>query len=261
LALKDTFKPLLKAIEIAFKKLHLNGSYKPEDLDTVPEFKNIVFETNGVLSRVFKDNNLSKGMLERLKNDVFLFSALKSHAQLFEASRLLLTEDKKIKSFETFSNDVKSIKSNYNENYLEAEYEFAVGSTQMAERWDGFTNSKRYNLQYRTAGDSHVRETHAVLNGITLPQSDPFWNSYYAPNGWRCRCTVVEVLASTNEASDSEKSVALGEKATSQIDKDGNNKLEIFRFNPAKEKVIFPPKHPYHKVQGAATIKKQVNGK
>jgi len=241
--------------------LHTKGSYKPKDLDTVPEYKAIISETNNILSSVFKDNDLSEGMLESLENDVFLFSSLKTHAQLFEASRLLLTEDKQIKSYAVFENDVKSIKSNYNENYLEAEYQFAVGTVQMAERWEGFSDSKRYNLTYRTAGDSQVRPEHVVLNGITLPKSDVFWVYYYAPNGWRCRCTVVETLASDGEVSDSATSIALGEKATTKLDKDGNNKLAIFRFNPAKEKVVFPPKHPYHKVQGAAQVKKQVNAK
>jgi hypothetical protein len=57
---------------------------------------------------------------------VFLFSGLKTHAQLAEASKLLLTEDGKIKSFSAFAKDTKSIKANYNQNDLEAEYQFAV---------------------------------------------------------------------------------------------------------------------------------------
>ena len=89
--MKDNFKPLLTAVEIAFKKLHTKGSYKPKDLDTVPEYKAIISETNNILSSVFKDNDLSEGLLESLENDVFLFSSLKTHAQLFYASLLFLT--------------------------------------------------------------------------------------------------------------------------------------------------------------------------
>lgn len=189
---------------------------------------------------------------------MFLFSSLKTHAQLFEASRLLLTDDKTIKSFTQFSKDIASIKKDYNENYLEAEYDFAVGTVQMAQRWESFKDGDKYYLQYRTAGDDKVRDSHAVLHGITLPKSDAFWNYYFAPNGWRCRCVVVQVLAYLNEKSNSKKAIKLGEKATTQIGKKGKNKLEIFRFNPAKQKVIFPPKHPYHKVTGAKKVKSNI---
>lgn len=194
-------------------------------------------------------------MMESLQSDVFLFSGLKTHAQLFEASRQLLTEDKKIKSFDLFSNDVSSIKKNYNQNYLEAEYDFAVGSVLMAERWDNFNNSDRYYLQYRTAADDRVRVSHQVLHNTTLPKTDPFWDKYFPPNGWRCRCTTVQVLASSNTISDTKKAAKNGETATTQIGESGKNKLELFRFNPGKQKVVFPPAHSYNKVAGANRVK------
>ena len=196
-------------------------------------------------------------MLESLENDVFLFSSLRTHAELFEASRQLLTDDKKIKSFETFSNDVKGIKDSHRK-YLEAEYEFAVGTVQMAERWEAFEDGDNYYLQYRTAGDDKVRDSHAILHNITLPKTDLFWLKYFAPNGWRCRCTVVQVLARNNKVSNSKKALKNGEKATTQIGKNGKNTLEIFRFNPAVQKVAFPPKHPYHKIAGATKVKSMV---
>ena len=264
LSLSDNFKPLLKAVETAFKMLHKKGTYKPEDLE-IPEYKKIIRSTAKVLNDTLKDNQLSNELIKRLENDIFLFSSLKTHAQLFEASRLLLTEEKTIKSFSQFSNDVSKIKKNYNENYLEAEYDFAVGAVQMAERWESFEDGDKYYLQYRTASDDRVRDSHRVLHDITLPKNDPFWDSYFAPNGWRCRCTVVQVLSYLNDKSDPKKAMELGEKATTKLGKKGENKLAIFRFNAAKQKVIFPPKHPYNKVVGAkavkATVKKQISEK
>jgi SPP1 gp7 family putative phage head morphogenesis protein len=41
---------------------------------------------------------------------------------------------------------------------------------------------------YRSMRDSRVRATHQVLNGVSLPKADPFWQQHYPPNGWRCRC-------------------------------------------------------------------------
>jgi len=83
------------------------------------------------------------------------------------------------------------------------------------------------------------------------------WPSYYPPNGWRCRCQAVEVRKSKYEESDSAKALESGEKATTQIGKDGKNRLEIFRFNPGKEEKLFPPKHPYNKLKGAEEVKEK----
>ncbi|WP_271783910.1 phage minor head protein [Aquimarina algiphila] len=193
-------------------------------------------------------------LLESLQKDVFLFSKLKTHTQLFEASRLLLDNNGKIKPFSAFKKEFDKINSTYNETYLESEYEFATSSAQMADRWSKIR--KGAILQYRTANDERVRASHAALHGITLPKNDPFWTYYYAPNGWRCRCIVVQVLADKYPLSDSKESMDKGKTATTQKGKDGKNRLEIFRFNPGQQKVIFPPKHPYNKVKGANNIKK-----
>lgn len=196
-------------------------------------------------------------MLKALKQDIFIFSALKTHAQLQEASKELLDEAGNVRSFQQFEQAYKQINSNYNVNYLEAEYEFAVSTSQSAANWSQ-TNT-RYNLQYRTAGDERVRISHQVLNKITLPVEDDFWKWYYPPNGWRCRCNAVQVIKDKYEVSDSEASIALGDTATTQIGANGKNKLEIFRFNPGVSKVVFPPEHPYRKLQDSNTVIKQVS--
>lgn len=247
-------KSLLNAVEKAFKKLHANGKYKPEDLAKTRDYKELVNQTSEIFNVALSENEIPEAMLNYLKQDTFIFSALKTHAQLAEASKLLLTDDGKIKSFSAFSKDVQVVKENYNENYLEAEYQFAVSSAQSAGNWA--TISDAYDLQYRTAGDDRVRDSHNALRNITLPKDDPFWISYYPPNGWRCRCLAVQVRKGKYEPTSSEKANKEGERATSQLDKNGKNKLEIFRFNPGLQKVVFPPSHPYAKVAGAKTVKK-----
>lgn len=257
------FKAVLTGFESAVKQLLKNTAYKPED---ILQYTELIDATNNVfkdaLSKGIKDNVIPGAMKTALENDTFLFSALKTHAQLLEASRLLLDDDGKVKSFQIFSNDVAKIKADYNQTYLEAEYQFATTSAQMAAKWaDVEENEDRYNIQYRTAGDDRVRDAHALLNGITLPASNPFWKNYYPPNGWRCRCNALEVLKDKYAESDSKDAEKKGEKATSELDKDNNNRLAIFRFNPGQQKVIFPPKHPYSKVQGATVIKTKLNDK
>lgn len=109
-----------------------------------------------------------------------------------EAANLLLDGNGDLKPFEHFSNDVQKINDTYNKHYLKTEYNFAIQSAEMAAKWEEQQDDGdgRYLLQYRTAGDKKVRPAHQEMNGITLPASDPFWDKYYPPNGFNCRCTV-----------------------------------------------------------------------
>ncbi len=194
--------------------------------------------SEGVNSSITRD--VPKELTDYLRENTFRFSGFKTYHQMKEAS--LLLEDKKggFKTYESFQRDVLSIDNRYNRQYLEAEYNFAVQSTQMAVKWKDFEkDGNDYNLQYRTANDGRVREEHAVLHGTTLPVDDPFWDKYYPPLGWNCRCTVVQVRKSKYDVSNSQEAIAAGERATAKP------KQQIFRFNPGKTKNVFPPKHPY----------------
>jgi len=220
----------------------------------------LVNETNKVLSRAvdkgLKDNMPADEMVGKLRQDVFVFSACKTHIELKQVSTMLLDKEGKIQSWQNFQQQVTAIHQQYNENYLQAEYIFATSSAEMAGRWSQFEkDGDRYNLQYRTAQDNKVRESHRAMAGITLPVDDPFWDSYFPPNGWRCRCTTVQVPKNKYAESDSGDSIKKAEVATTQIDSKGRNRGEMFRFNPGKQAVIFPPNHPYYKIkQGISSI-------
>lgn len=181
-----------------------------------------------------------------------MFGGLKTHAQLFEASKLLLDENGNIKSGTKLQEELDKLNVEYNRNYLEAEYQFAIQSSLSAYQWE--RSSDRYNLQYRTASDDRVREEHRVLHGITLPKDDAFWLEYYPPNGWRCRCRAIQVRKEKYQESNSEEAQEKGKKATTQIGKDGKNRLEIFRFNPGMSKQLMPPQHPYKRVAGSSEV-------
>lgn len=184
--------------------------------------------------------NMSDTMRRRLTRSNYIFSGIKTFHELNEAFPSLLDENGERKSFERFLNDVQKIDSTYNGNYLRAEYNFVQASAEMASKWEAFMeDGDRYNLQYRTQHDSKVRPEHAELHGVTLPPSDSFWEEYYPPNGWNCRCTVVQVRKSKYPTTPHDEAVALGEAAL-QRDTKG-----MFRFNPGIEQKTVPDYNPY----------------
>ena len=262
---EEPINELLNITQKAFDVLYSRKSYKPDDLMNVPEFRAVVEHTANVFSSAVP-HEVPQEMRDYLEKDVFIFSGLKTHTQLTEARSYLKDESGNIVPYDRFEQKILKLNEQYNRHYLEAEYQFAVHSAQSAANWANLQeNTSRYWLEYRTAGDERVRANHAVLNGICLPKDDDFWTEYYPPNGWRCRCIAVEVLARENTLSDSKKAKELGEKATTHIAPNGKNKLQMFRFNPGTEKKVFPPNNAYSKVVGAEqaekTLKQQIDYK
>lgn len=51
-----------------------------------------------------------------------------------------------------------------------------------------------WGYEYATVGDDRVRPSHAALDGTRLPKEDPLWRTIMPPNGYNCRCTVMEVF-------------------------------------------------------------------
>ncbi len=60
-----------------------------------------------------------------------------------------------------------------------------------AARWKTLQAGKAFMpyIHYQTMGDEHVRHSHQLLNNIVLPVDHPFWQVYFPPNDWGCRCT------------------------------------------------------------------------
>lgn len=205
-----------------------------------PAVTGFIEEHSGILDSGFAGVEMSDTMRSRLEESDYIFSGLKTFHELNEAFPSLLDEDGSKKPFERFLNDVQKVDETYNRNYLRAEYNFAGASAEMAARWENYEkDGDEYYLQYRTAGDDKVRPEHAALNGVTLPMSDPFWDEYYPPNGWNCRCNVVQVLKDTNTTTDRDEAYRRAQNAL------GKDTKGMFRFNSGKQEKTFPDYNPY----------------
>jgi len=45
-------------------------------------------------------------------------------------------------------------------------------------------------LAYHQIDRPSKRKAHIPFDGLVLPVDDPFWDHYYPPNGWKCKCSV-----------------------------------------------------------------------
>jgi SPP1 gp7 family putative phage head morphogenesis protein len=166
---------------------------------------------------------------QRLEANLRDFAAHKQHRMIEELRALKASGLTRA----DWDKDAAKVLARQNSRWLRAELQAATAAAQAAESWAEFERRADLypNLKYQTAGDERVRESHRVLDNIVRPVNDPFWDVYYPPNGWSCRCTVVQ----TDEA------------ATEPRDP-GFTPPKGFRHNPGKSGQVFGDDHPYFDV-------------
>jgi SPP1 gp7 family putative phage head morphogenesis protein len=179
------------------------------------------------------DTKEPNSLIQKFKKNLWQFSSAKTLAELEHINSLLLDKNGKLRSEHDFTQEVRKANIKFNKNYLQAEFQTARRGAQMAEMWRGFVKNADLfpNLQYRTVGDDRVRQEHASLNGIIKPINDDFWNKYYPPNGWRCRCSVTQTAATASEQKVEDKTV-----------------LPEFQGNVATDAEIFTSKGSFFKL-------------
>ena len=234
---------LASAFPLLMAWLWRQKDLKPEELKTeqVQQFiRTHAAVLDHAVDTAIKETPLDEISVQRLKESNYVFSGIKTFHELKEAFPSLVGADGNIKPFEQFLAEVRRVHKTYNRQYLQAEYHLAQSSASMAARWKKFEkDGDRYLLQYRTIGDKRVRPTHRDLHGITLPINSKFWDEYFPPNNWNCRCSVVQVRRSKYTQSDEAEAMRLGLKATA------GKYREMFLFNPGKTMTCFPMYNAY----------------
>lgn len=172
--------------------------------------------------------------LRKLTENVFQFSASKDFHILQDMTLALKDTDGKLRSFSDFQKEVDKMNLQYNGNWLRTEYNHAVAASQCAARWTeqvSRSQSMPY-LQYQAVMDSNTRPEHAALNGVIKRIDSDFWDKYYPPNGWGCRCEVIQLPGKNH-------------KETPDMDLKHCKVAPMFQVNVGKKGVIFPKGHPY----------------
>lgn len=199
-----------------------------------------------------EDNNL----LNRIQNNIFAFSGAKCFAEMVEL-RDAVYRDGKLMSPGDFREKALQINARYNVSYLDAERQQVIAAGTMGSRWLDVLDTKDTHpyLEYLTANDEHVREEHQRLHGLVYPIDDPFWDSYYPPNGWRCRCfvrarTEREYKHQLANYSGHHKEVMPSSEDAQKMA--GKVVAKPFRHNVGKSRIVFEDNHPYFKANAEA---------
>jgi SPP1 gp7 family putative phage head morphogenesis protein len=83
---------------------------------------------------------------------------------------------------------------------------------------------RRPYWEYDAVNDTHTRPSHGAHDGKVYHYRHPFWNTWYPPNGYRCRCRVNSLSAEEME----EEGLQEETQGTDLKPDEG------FRFNPGK---------------------------
>lgn len=191
---------------------------------------------NAAMPRPFKamatDDELYS-LVKTLRESAMVFAAFKNHHNINDMVAALTDDGGKLRSFSAFRDAAMAVQEAYNMTWLEAEYNTAVASGQMAVKWQDFQGNREAlpYLRFETVGDDRVRYAHQLLHGVTRHIDDAFWDTWMPPVGWNCRCDVLQV--------------ADGETEVPETLPDDKQAPPAFRFNPGKEKRLFGDKHPY----------------
>jgi SPP1 gp7 family putative phage head morphogenesis protein len=178
-----------------------------------------------------------------LQTNLVTFSLFKNHQNMKAVAGLLVDNTTgKPRTYEAFEREALKVSVDYNRNWLQAEFDTAVKSSESATQWLQIQKTKKDFplLQYVTQHDENVRHEHATFDGTTLPVEHPWWRTHFPPNGFRCRCYV--------------KQLRKGEAdVTANPDKETYGTQ--FNFNSGITGEIFAQGHTYFKDVPEETVK------
>lgn len=141
-----------------------------------------------------KDVNLESA----LQKNVFYFAASKSVKELDAFHKLYSATGNKYQ----FTKEAIKLNQLWNFHWYNTEYNVTNRLARAGREWQRIEATKEYypKLRFISIQDANTRDSHAALNGIVRPVEDPFWQTYFPPLDWNCRCRVERVQVGANTA-------------------------------------------------------------
>jgi len=134
--------------------------------------------------------------LQLMEYNLFEFSASKTEARLAAMSELLIDKEAKgIRSFSDFKALAEQEVSSFNNEWLQTEYNLSIAVGQNSAAFHRFMAEKESVtafVQYQTIGDDQVRPAHQVLDGKIFNLNDKEALKIWPPNGYGCRCEMLQ---------------------------------------------------------------------
>lgn len=179
-------------------------------------------------------------LLDNLRENVYMFSGAKTYQQVREMSGMVADS----KNLKEFKEKALAVYKQYNDDWLRAEYNTAIGQAAQAGQWIDIQADKETFplLRYSAVMDANTSTICAPLNGITLPVDDPFWRKFSPLNHFNCRCVFEKIDKYTDVKTTGKNKIAA-------LTKEMNDTVQPeFQMNPGRDGYIFKPDHPYFEV-------------
>ena len=132
--------------------------------------------------------------IDQFRYNTAVFSAFKNHQQTAEIVSLLYDDDGNLRSFHQFKKLAGEISKDYNERWLQTEYNTAVRAARLAVNYKKYLETKHLypNLEYilSSAPDKSRRKIHESWVGTVLPIEHTWWDDHIPPSDWNCKCSV-----------------------------------------------------------------------
>jgi SPP1 gp7 family putative phage head morphogenesis protein len=138
------------------------------------------------------------GELQRIERQLaFSIAGVTSIDKLQNVLNSLTDKLSKGATFQQWQKDIRVQDLDLPKHRLDTIYRTNLQATTNRGRWEQFQQTKntRPYLMYDAVNDSRTRPTHKAMDGIIRPIDDPFWQTHYPSNGYRCRCRAISLTA------------------------------------------------------------------